>query len=104
MSAGNVVKRTWQCQATTLAPGVKGVTDMPFVSHKRFLQLEEKMTKMQEEFDRLYRIAEWHSRRNAMAHGCDPDEEFTRIFTELRRQQLSGQRYCWATLTWHKQI
>jgi hypothetical protein len=77
---------------------------MPYVSHKRFLELEEKMTKLQEEFAKLYHIAEWHSRRNAMIHGCDVDEEFTRIFTDLRRQQLLGHKYCWITLKWRKEI
>ena len=77
---------------------------MPFVSHKRFLELEECQKKLEEEFDRIYKIAEWYSRRNAMVTGCDVDQEFSRLFEELRRKQLTHQRYCWVTLEWHKQL
>lgn len=77
---------------------------MPFVSNKRFLELEAKQKKLEEEFDRIYRIAEWYSRRNAMVTGCDVDEEFSRIFTDLRKKQLTKNRYCWVTLEWHKQL
>lgn len=77
---------------------------MPFVSHKRFLELEKKQEKLQEEFDRIYQIADWYSRRNAMLTGCDVDEEFSRLFEDLRKKQLSHMRYCWATLTWYKRI
>lgn len=77
---------------------------MPFVSHKRFLELEAKMKKLEEEFDRIYKIADWHSRRNAMVTGCDVDEEFSGLFEKLRRKQLTKNRYCWVTLEWHKQL
>ena len=78
---------------------------MPWVSSKRFRELEEKQQKLSEEFDRLYRYAEWHSRRNMMAGlASDIDEEFSRIFTDLRKNQLEGYRYCWVTLEWHKRF
>ena len=77
---------------------------MPFVSHKKFLELEARQKKLEETFDRIYKIAEWHSRRNAMATGCDIDEEFARLFEDLRRKQLTKNRYCWTTLTWYKKL
>jgi hypothetical protein len=77
---------------------------MPFVSHKRFLELEARQKKLEEEFDRIYEIALWHSRRNAMLTGCDHNQEFTRLFEKLRREQLSKYRYCWVTLEWYKQL
>ena len=77
---------------------------MPFVSNKRFLELEKKHQALQEDFDRIYKIADWYSRRNAMVTGCDIDEEFSRLFQELRSEQLSGHRYCWIQLKWEKRI
>jgi len=77
---------------------------MPFVSHKRFLELEAKQKKLEEEFDRIYEIAKWYSRRNAMITGCDPNQEFSKLFEELRRKQLTENRYCWVTLSWYKRI
>lgn len=77
---------------------------MPFVSNKRFLELEAKQKKLEEEFDRIYKIADWYSRRNAMVTGCDVDEEFTRLFQDLRNKQLMGHRYCWIQLKWEKRI
>lgn len=77
---------------------------MPFVSNKRFLELEAKQKKLEEEFDRIYKIADWYSRRNAMLTSCDIDEEFSRLFQELRTKQLSKNRYCWIQLKWEKRI
>lgn len=77
---------------------------MPFVSNKRFLELEAKQKKLEEEFDRIYKIAEWYSRRNAMVTGCNVDQEFSKLFEELRIKQLSKDRYCWVTLEWYKQL
>jgi len=78
---------------------------MPWVSSKRFRELEAKQAKLSEQFDRLYKLAEWHSRRNVMAGlASDVDEEFSRIFTDLRHKQLEGYRYCWVTLRWYKRF
>lgn len=77
---------------------------MPFVSNKRFLELEAKQKKLEEEFDRIYKIADWYSRRNAMVTGCDVDEEFSRLFQNLRNQQLLEHKYCWIQLKWEKRI
>ena len=77
---------------------------MPFVSNKRFLELEAKQKKLEEEFDRIYKIADWYSRRNAMVTGCDVDQEFSKLFEELRKKQLSKNRYCWIQLKWEKRI
>ncbi len=77
---------------------------MPFVSNKRFLELEAKQKKLEEEFDRIYKIADWYSRRNAMLTGCNVDEEFSKLFHNLRNEQLSHMRYCWIQLKWEQRI